>query len=184
MRKFWALPATCYVWTGQNIANKPVTIWQVYSHFFLWIKPANVIQVIGKLLNLPDVGRSQVGFQKNEEFPQVLEVTGQFSAITNCLNIFYIKPSNITQVVGQFDNLPDDGRSQLCFQLSKKLWVLSRFQENFSLNQKLTSDLPTSCRFVTDQWPVFHWQVLPDKKVWINLLDGGTFFTWYKMNSK
>ena len=79
----------------------------MYPHFFVWIKPANVIQVIGQLLNLHDVGRSQVGFQKNEEFPQVLEVTGQFSAITNCLNIFYIKPSNITQVVGQFDNLSE-----------------------------------------------------------------------------
>ena len=35
----------------------------------------------------------------------VLQVTGQFSAFTNCINIFYFKPANITQVVGQFGHL-------------------------------------------------------------------------------
>ena len=51
-----------------NRWNKPATIKQVYPHFFCWIKPANVIQVIGQLQNLPDVGRSLVSFRLCEKF--------------------------------------------------------------------------------------------------------------------
>ena len=108
-------------------ATKPATIWQVYPHYFLWIKPANVTQVVGQVLNLPDVGRSLVSFRLCEKFSSqpadVLQVTGQFSAFTNCIiiNIFYIKPANITQVIGQFDNLLDVGRSLVYFRLCGKL---------------------------------------------------------------
>ena len=72
-------------------------------------------------------------------------------------------------------------------QLSRKLWALSRFLDNFSLNW------PVTCQhgFVIDQWPVISITLQciggfdPDKNVWINLLDGGsfvgTFFTYSYM---
>ena len=120
----YTLRATCHIGAGQNSANKPATIKQVYPHFFLWIKPADVTQVVGQVLNLPDVGRSLVSFRLCEKFSSqpadVLQVTGQFSAFTNCINIFYFKPANITQVVGQFGHLPDVGRSLVSFRLCEK----------------------------------------------------------------
>mgnify|MGYP006864258963 CR=1 FL=1 len=119
------LQATCHIWTGGKSVHKPATIKQVYPHFFLWMKPANVTQVVGQLLNLPDVGRSLVNFRMCDRFSSqpanVWQVTGQFSGFTNFIYFFWIKPANITQVVGQFDNLHDTSRSLVTFFLSQIL---------------------------------------------------------------
>ena len=118
---YYTLRATCHIWTGGKSVQKPATIKQVYPHFFLWMKPANVTQVVGQLLNLPDVGRSLVNFRMCDRFSSqpanVWQVTGQFSGFTNFIYFFWIKPANITQVVGQFDNLPDTGRSLVNFRI-------------------------------------------------------------------
>jgi hypothetical protein len=44
----------------------------VFPHYFLWIKAADVTQVVGQILNLPVVQRSLVGFRMSEEFPHNL----------------------------------------------------------------------------------------------------------------
>ena len=59
-------------------ANKPATIKQVYPHLFAWIKPANVIQIIGQLQNLHGVGRSLVSFWLSKKFSGNLLRTHNF----------------------------------------------------------------------------------------------------------
>ena len=53
-----SLRITCHIGTGEKSANKPADITQVYPHFSCWIKPANITQVTGRYVDLPDVGRS------------------------------------------------------------------------------------------------------------------------------
>ena len=48
--------------------KKPATIKLVNPHFFVWIKPTNVRQVIGQLQNQHDLGRSLVSFWLSEKF--------------------------------------------------------------------------------------------------------------------
>ena len=62
------LRSTCHIGAGGKSVHKPASIKQVYPHFFFWIKPANVPQVVGRLLNLPDVGRSLVSFRVCDTF--------------------------------------------------------------------------------------------------------------------
>ena len=68
-------------------------VWQVIGHFwaftnyiyFFCIKPANIKQVVGRLLNLSDGGRSLVGFRVCETFSSqpanVWQVSGRFFSL-------------------------------------------------------------------------------------------------------
>ena len=78
------LQSTCPIWTGETSVNKPATIKQVYPHFVAWIKPANVIKVIGKSQNLHYVcwellilRRFQKNFSHNRKLTSDLPTSGR-----------------------------------------------------------------------------------------------------------